>query len=146
MALAAAVAVTRYLLTLFLVSSGPATAQEDVRLSTDSLFYTDTDNVIVFSPQLAARAALDEVLAGIPNLIHPEVPEGGEDDARELHRVGEPPAFGFAPRDHLGVGVEAPAGRIPADEDQRGNAFGMARGGLRAARHRVFSRAEGRIA
>jgi seryl-tRNA synthetase len=50
-----------------------------------------------------ARAALGAALARIPNLIHPDVPEGGEDDARELRRVGEPPRFAFTPRDHLAV-------------------------------------------
>ena len=38
-----------------------------------------------------------------PNFIHPEVPEGGEDDARELRRVGEPARFDFEARDHLVV-------------------------------------------
>jgi seryl-tRNA synthetase len=50
-----------------------------------------------------ARAALDARLATIPNLIHPDVPVGGEDEGRELRRVGEPPRFDFEVRDHLGV-------------------------------------------
>ncbi|HEX2483992.1 MAG TPA: serine--tRNA ligase [Myxococcota bacterium] len=52
---------------------------------------------------LAARAELDAALAAIPNFVHPEVPEGGEDDGRELRRVGTPPRFEFAPRDHVAV-------------------------------------------
>jgi len=52
----------------------------------------------------AARRALDAALAGIPNLVHPDVPRGGEDDARELRRVGEIPRFDFAPRDHVALG------------------------------------------
>ena len=51
----------------------------------------------------AARSALEAALAGIPNFVHPDVPEGGEDDARELRRVGDPPRFDFAPRDHVAV-------------------------------------------
>ena len=51
----------------------------------------------------AARSALEAALAGIPNFVHPDVPEGGEDDARELRRVGDLPRFDFAPRDHVAV-------------------------------------------
>jgi seryl-tRNA synthetase len=51
----------------------------------------------------AARGALDRVVALLPNFLHPEVPEGGEEDSRELRRVGEPPRFDFAPRDHVAV-------------------------------------------
>ena len=52
----------------------------------------------------AAEARLAESLAALPNLIHPEVPDGGEDDARELRRWGEVPRFDFAPLDHLELG------------------------------------------
>ena len=48
-----------------------------------------------------ARAELDRRMREIPNFVHPDVPAGGEDDFRELRRVGEPRAFSFAPRDHL---------------------------------------------
>ena len=51
----------------------------------------------------AARAALDAAARELPNFVHPEVPEGGEEDARELRRVGSPRVFDFAPRDHLAV-------------------------------------------
>jgi seryl-tRNA synthetase len=52
----------------------------------------------------AAEARLREALLPIPNLLHPEVPDGGEDDARELRRWGEPPRFDFAPLDHVELG------------------------------------------
>jgi seryl-tRNA synthetase len=51
----------------------------------------------------AARTALDAAARELPNFVHPEVPEGGEEDARELRRVGTPRAFDFPPRDHLAV-------------------------------------------
>jgi seryl-tRNA synthetase len=54
-----------------------------------------------------ARSELDAALLVLPNFIHPEVPEGGEEDFRELRRWGEAPRFAFEPLDHLGV-----AGRI----------------------------------
>jgi seryl-tRNA synthetase len=52
-----------------------------------------------------ARAGLDELLREIPNFAHPDVPVGGEDDYRELRRVGEPPDFEFEPLDHLALGA-----------------------------------------
>ena len=51
-----------------------------------------------------ARAELDGRLSAIPNLMHPDVPVGGAEDFRELRRIGEPPRFDFAPRDHLEIG------------------------------------------
>jgi len=51
--------------------------------------------------QAAAEARLAEALAALPNLIHPDVPDGGEDDARELRRWGTPPRFGFTALDHV---------------------------------------------
>ena len=38
--------------------------------------------------------------------MHPEVPSGGEDDFRELRRVGEPRRFDFAPADHVALGEQ----------------------------------------
>ncbi len=51
-----------------------------------------------------ARAELEAALAAIPNLVHPDSPVGGEEDAREVRRWGEPRAFDFAPDDHLEIG------------------------------------------
>jgi seryl-tRNA synthetase len=51
-----------------------------------------------------AEARLREALRALPNLIHPAVPDGGEDDARELRRFGEPTRFDFAPLDHVALG------------------------------------------
>ena len=51
-----------------------------------------------------AREALGEALGDLPNFVHPEVPEGGEEDFRELRRVGEPRRFDFAAADHLELG------------------------------------------
>lgn len=52
----------------------------------------------------AAEARLAAAAADLPNFIHPEVPDGGEDDARELRRHGEPRKFDFTPLDHLALG------------------------------------------
>ncbi len=47
----------------------------------------------------------DALAAALPNLPHPEVPGGGEDDAVTLREVGERPSFGFEVRDHLDLGI-----------------------------------------
>jgi seryl-tRNA synthetase len=52
----------------------------------------------------AARAELTEHLATLPNFVHPESPVGGEEDSRELRRVGDPPKFDFEPSDHVEIG------------------------------------------
>jgi seryl-tRNA synthetase len=52
------------------------------------------------------EARLDGLAAQLPNLPHPDAPDGGEDDAVTLREVGEPPTFEFAVRDHLDLGLE----------------------------------------
>ena len=51
-----------------------------------------------------AERVLHEQLLDLPNFVHPDVPQGGEEDFRELRRVGEPPRFDFEARDHLALG------------------------------------------
>jgi len=51
----------------------------------------------------SARTELTDLVIGIPNLTHPDSPEGGEDDFNELRRVGTPRTFDFEPRDHLAL-------------------------------------------
>jgi seryl-tRNA synthetase len=54
--------------------------------------------------QRAVDAELSGVNARIPNLPDPAAPDGGEDDAVELRRVGRVPSFDFEIRDHLELG------------------------------------------
>jgi seryl-tRNA synthetase len=56
---------------------------------------------------LRERAAeLDAELAGIPNLLADDVPDGADESANlELRRWGEPPRFDFAPREHDEIGA-----------------------------------------
>jgi len=54
--------------------------------------------------QRAADAALREVHLQIPNVVHDDVPPGGEDDAVTLRTVGEIPTYDFPVRDHLEIG------------------------------------------
>ena len=50
-----------------------------------------------------AREALKVLMLAIPNFLHPESPEGGEESFCELRRVGEPREFEFQPLDHLAL-------------------------------------------
>ncbi|HVY67190.1 MAG TPA: serine--tRNA ligase [Gammaproteobacteria bacterium] len=53
----------------------------------------------------ALAAELDLFLAGLPNLLHPSVPEGADANANvEVRRWGAPPRFAFAPLDHVALG------------------------------------------
>jgi seryl-tRNA synthetase len=52
------------------------------------------------------EARRDALAATLPNLPHPDAPDGGEDDAVTLREVGERPSFEFASRDHLELGAE----------------------------------------
>lgn len=49
---------------------------------------------------------LDVAARNIPNMTHPEVPRGGEDEGTVLQIIGEPTAFGFEPKDHLALGAD----------------------------------------
>jgi seryl-tRNA synthetase len=57
-------------------------------------------------PQLAeAEERLAGLLAATPNIPHPSAPDGFTDeDAVEVRRHGEPPQFGFEPKDHVTLG------------------------------------------
>jgi seryl-tRNA synthetase len=55
--------------------------------------------------QAHAARERDELLARIPNLPDPTAADGmDEDDAQVISTWGEPPRFGFPPRDHLELG------------------------------------------
>jgi seryl-tRNA synthetase len=52
-----------------------------------------------------AERRRSELLDRVPNPPDASAPDGSaEEDAEELRRVGEPPSFGFRPRDHLELG------------------------------------------
>jgi seryl-tRNA synthetase len=48
----------------------------------------------------------DALAATLPNLPHPDAPDGGEEDAVTVREVGELPSFEFEPHDHLELGLE----------------------------------------
>jgi seryl-tRNA synthetase len=51
------------------------------------------------------EARRDADLMALPNLPDDDAPEGGEEDALELRRVGAPPEFSFPARDHVDLGI-----------------------------------------
>jgi seryl-tRNA synthetase len=54
--------------------------------------------------QKETQAEVEELLLGVPNLPHPEIPDGHSDaDNRELRKWGEQPSFAFTPKDHVDV-------------------------------------------
>jgi seryl-tRNA synthetase len=54
----------------------------------------------------AAQAEMDRFMQGVPNIPHPDVPPGSdEDDNRVIAHWGELPQFDFEPRDHVDIGA-----------------------------------------
>jgi seryl-tRNA synthetase len=57
--------------------------------------------------QAEAAQRRDEILARIPNLPDPTAADGmDEENAQQIRTEGEPPQFGFKPKDHLELGSE----------------------------------------
>jgi seryl-tRNA synthetase len=55
--------------------------------------------------QAAASAEFDDLVLGLPNMLHESVPEGRDEAANvELRRWGKPRDFDFTPLDHVAIG------------------------------------------
>lgn len=65
------------------------------------------DQIKDMDAQLAkVEQELNELMAGIPNMLHETTPIGkGEDDNVEVDRWGEPGSFDFEPKDHVDLGL-----------------------------------------
>ena len=84
-------------------------------------------------------AESDELLLGLPNLLHADVPAGRDETANvEVRRWGKPRAFDFAPKDHVDLG--AALGGLDFDAAARisGARFAVMRGGT-ARLHRALA-------
>jgi seryl-tRNA synthetase len=91
-------------------------AQKEVSASVRSASPEERPAVLERAKQLAAEvkeaeqqqadadAALRAAHLAIPNVVHPSVPPGGEDDYLVVEQVGEVPSYPFEVRDHLAVG------------------------------------------
>ncbi|MEY7970432.1 serine--tRNA ligase [Saccharomonospora xinjiangensis] len=54
--------------------------------------------------QSRASEEFEQLHRVVPNVVHPEVPAGGEEDFAVLRHVGTPREFDFTPKDHLELG------------------------------------------
>ncbi len=85
------------------------------------------------------QGELNALLLGVPNLPHPSVPDGkDEDDNREERRWGEPPAFDFEPRDHVDLGEALGGLDFDAAAKITGSRFVVMRGAI-ARLHRALT-------
>ncbi len=84
------------------------------------------------------QAALEDLLLGLPNLLHDSVPDGaGEEDNVEIRRWGEPPDFNFEPKDHVALGEDLGQLDFEAAGRIAGARFAVMQGEL-AALHRAL--------
>ncbi len=52
------------------------------------------------------QGELNSLLMNVPNLPHPSVPDGADETGNvEVRRWGQPPQFGFTPKDHVDLGT-----------------------------------------
>jgi seryl-tRNA synthetase len=72
----------------------------------------------------------DAVLMTLPNLAEDAAPDGGEDDAVELRKVGVVPEFGFEPRDHVDLATAAGALDLDQAAKVSGSRFAYLKGPL----------------
>ena len=82
---------------------------------------------------------LEAELLAIPNLPHPDVPEGEDEEANvEVRRWGEPPALNFEPRDHVDVAEGLGGLDTEAAAKIAGSRFATLSGGV-ARLHRALA-------
>ncbi len=77
------------------------------------------------------RRQLDDLLATLPNLPSPDVPDGLDESANvEIRRVGDPPRFNFAPRPHEAIGETLGLMDFAAAAKLSGSRFVVLKGSL----------------
>jgi seryl-tRNA synthetase len=87
----------------------------------------------------AVQAELDDLLLGIPNLLHDSVPEGRDEAAnREVRRWGEPRKFDFTPQDHVELGEKLGGLDFETAAKISGARFSVMKGGV-AQLHRALA-------
>ncbi len=85
-----------------------------------------------------AQAAMEEFMAGVPNVPHPDVPPGrDEDDNVILEHWGDKPGFDFAPSDHVDIGTRLGGLDSELAAKITGSRFTVLSGGV-AALHRAL--------
>lgn len=87
----------------------------------------------------AEDAALTELLMGIPNLPDPAIPDGdNEEDNVEIHRLGTPRDFSFAPLEHYEIPAIRPGMDFETAAKLSGSRFVLLSGAV-ARLHRALS-------
>ncbi|MGD8640059.1 MAG: serine--tRNA ligase [Gammaproteobacteria bacterium] len=82
---------------------------------------------------------LNDILLGIPNIPHADVPDGkDENDNREERRWGEPPAFDFEVKDHVDLGDALGQLQFETAAKIAGSRFNVMTGAI-AKLHRALS-------
>ena len=77
------------------------------------------------------RKELDDLLAGLPNLPQPEVPDGPDETAnKELRRHGAPPRFNFTVLPHEAIGEKLGLMDFPRAARLSGSRFVVLKGAL----------------
>jgi seryl-tRNA synthetase len=77
------------------------------------------------------RTQIDDLLASLPNLPAPEVPDGPDETAnRELRRHGTPPRFNFRPLAHEAIGEKLGLMDFPRAARLSGSRFVVLKGQL----------------
>ncbi len=84
------------------------------------------------------QAQLAEILMGLPNLVHDDVPAGkDESDNVEVRRVGEPTSFSFSPQDHVDLGARGGSLDFEQGAKLAGSRFAVMQGDV-ARLHRAL--------
>ncbi len=82
---------------------------------------------------------LNEILSGVPNIPHVDVPPGSdEEDNVEVRRWGEPIAFDFEPKDHIDLGAKSGGMDFETATKLTGARFAVMSGGI-ARLHRALT-------
>ena len=77
------------------------------------------------------RGQIDDLLAGLPNLPAPDVPEGPDESAnKEIRRHAEPPRFNFDPLPHEAIGEKLGLMDFPRAAKLSGSRFVVLKGAL----------------
>ena len=87
----------------------------------------------------AVQSELDNLLLGIPNLLHESVPEGSDESAnKEIRRWGTPRTFDFKPLDHVALGEKLGGLDFESAAKISGARFSVMKGGV-ARLHRALA-------
>jgi seryl-tRNA synthetase len=87
---------------------------------------------------VAVQAEFDELVLGLPNMLHEGVPDGRDENSNvEVRRWGTPREFGYTPLDHVAIGDRLAQMDFEAAGRISGARFVVLKGGL-ARLHRAL--------